>query len=161
MTLSSLPGVRSGGALLVLAPALIAGCGASRERAPITRAQYIARADAICAAEQTQLAYLASRAPLLGQAPGSPPQLRKAVAVAQTATTRLEALPAPPGEGARLRSWLTARTVAATVAGDAAEAPRGEQAHARAAVLGELVRASALARELARRYGLEVCGAGG
>jgi hypothetical protein len=87
--------------------------------------------------------------------------MRQEMATARLATARLESLPEPPGESEAIGRWLTARTVAATVARDAAEAPPAEDRAAVKDVFAELEVARARAGRLARDYGLEACGASG
>ena len=70
----------------------------------------------------------------------------------------LESLARPQGEDTRIRSWITARTVAATLRRDAAEAPAGEYAGAVADLRRALAAAQVRARNLARTYGFKVCG---
>ena len=67
-------------------------------------------------------------------------------------------LPEPPGDGREIERWLTARTVAATVALDLAEAPAKGQARAVRDVRDELTTARSRARGLALAYGARVCG---
>jgi hypothetical protein len=140
---------------------MLGACGTARTRADMTKAQFIARADAICRAAEAKLAYIRQLAAKLGRAPSAPPVMRQEVAAARLATGRLESLPEPPGEGEAIARWLTARTVAATVASDAAEAPPGEDRAAVKDVFAELEVARARAGRLARDYGLEACAASG
>jgi hypothetical protein len=142
----------------------VTGCGTERRKAAVTNAQFIASADAICQAEQAKFAYIGQRAPALRQrartvdhTPIIPSLIRQQVAQSRLANGKLEALPQPPGDRARIGKWLTARTVAATIASDLGEAPAGEHATAVRDVLNELKRANALAQRLAGDYGLEAC----
>jgi hypothetical protein len=147
--------------VLIVVAMLLGGCGTARTRADMTKAQFIARADAICRAAEAKLAYIRQLAAKLGRAASAPPVMRQEVAAARLATARLESLPQPPGEGEAIARWLTARTVAATVASDAAEAPPGEGRRAVNDVFAELEVTRARAGRLARDYGLEACGASG
>jgi hypothetical protein len=140
---------------------MLGACGTARTRADMTKARFIARADAICRATEAKLTYIRQLAAKLGRAPSAPPVMRQEVAAARLATARLESLPEPPGESEAIERWLTARTVAATVASDAAEAPAGEARAAVRNVFAQLEVARARARRLAREYGLEACGASG
>jgi len=148
-------------AITVLALGALAGCGTARTRAGVTKAQFIAGADAICQAAQARIARVKHTAEARPHPPGAAELIRKEVSIDGEANAKLESLPEPPGDGARIEAWLTARTVAATVATDAAEAPAGNDQVAVRDVFAELARASAGARRLAREYGLEVCGATG
>jgi hypothetical protein len=134
------------------------GCGAAREKRGLTRSRFVASADAVCRFEQAKLAYIEARAHRLRRTPSAPPVIRQRVAQSQLATARLEALPEPPGDAVAIKRWLTARTVAATVAIDLAEAPAKGEAIAVNDVRGELATAQARARGLALAYGARVCG---
>jgi hypothetical protein len=147
--------------LTIIVALLLGACGTARTKADLTRAQFIARADAICRTTDAKLAYIRQLAAKLGRAPSAAPVMRQEVAAARLATARLESLPEPPGESGAIGSWLTARTVAATVASDAAEAPSGEDRAAVKDVFAELEVARTRAERLARDYGLEACGASG
>ena len=143
----------------VLAAAAATGCGATRAKRGFSRAQFIASADAVCRLEQAKLAYISQRARRIGRALAAPSVIRQQVAQNQLATARLEALPRPPADVRAIDRWLTARTVAATVALDLAEAPAGGDVSAVRDVKGELARARARARVMALGYGSRVCDA--
>jgi hypothetical protein len=154
------PDVARGGALLaagMIASGLATGCGATRTKRGLSRAQFIASADAVCRHEQAKLRFIADRARRLGQAISSPRVIRQQAAQFQLATRRLEALAEPPGDAGAIKRWLTARTVAATVALDLAEAPAKGSATAVADVERELATSRARARGLALSYGFPVC----
>ena len=142
----------------MLAGVLATGCGATRARRGLSHAQFIASADAVCRYEQAKLLYIADRTRRLGRAVTSPPVIRQQVAQSQLATSRLGALAKPPGDAHEIETWLTARTVAATVAIDLAEAPARGDAIAVGDVRRELARTRARARGLALASGSEVCG---
>lgn len=142
--------------MALLAATVVSACGASRGRAP-RRTDYIAAADAICSREQVKLGQIAQRVRELPRAPTTAALIRQRAAQSQLATKRLEDLRAPAADGAAIKRWLTARTVAATVALDLAEAPPTGAAKAALAVAGELGRARARARYLAQTYGLGRC----
>jgi hypothetical protein len=140
------------------------GCSVTHTEPGLTTARFIARADAICQAEDQKLTYIEHRAGALEGASiasfrSVAPLIRKAVAVQEAANAKLESLPEPPRDTAAIQKWLTARTVAATVASDSAEAPAGQDLAAARDVQKELSRAIAHARDLARGYGFKVCGA--
>jgi hypothetical protein len=112
----------------------------------------------VCSYEQYKLARISARAARLSQAPTAPPVIRQQVAQSQLATARLARLARPPGDGGAIDRWLTARTVAATVAVDLSEAPPKGQAVAVRDVRAELASARARARGLALDYGARRCG---
>jgi hypothetical protein len=150
--------------IAVVGLAGVTGCSVTRTEPGLTRAQFIARADAICQLEGEKLAYIEHRAAALAGASiasfrSVAPLIRKAVAVHEAANAKLESLPEPPRDTATIGRWLTARTVAATVASDSAEAPAGQDLSAARDVQRELGRVTARARDLARGYGFKVCGA--
>jgi hypothetical protein len=147
--------------LAIVVLLMLGACGSARTRADMTKARFIARADAICRAAEAKLTSIRQLAAKLGRAPSAPSVLRQEVAAARLATARLESLPEPPGASEAIDRWLTARTVAATVASDAAEAPAGEARAAVRDVFEQLYAARARAGRLAREYGLEACGASG
>lgn len=132
-----------------------AGCGAPRSA--VAHDQFAAKADAICSQEHAKLAYIAVRARRLGRSSQSPPVIRQQAAQSQLATERLQALARPAVEGSAIARWLTARTVAATVALDLAEAPRHGQAVAVADVRAQAARALAQASAQAATLGLGKC----
>jgi hypothetical protein len=142
----------------VLAGGLATSCGATRAKRGLSRAQFIASADAVCRYEQAKLLFVADRARRLGRSITAPHVIRQQVVQFQLATSRLEALPEPPGDGGAIGRWLTARTVAATVALDLAEAPAKGDAAAVADVRRELGTTRARARGLAVSYGSRACG---
>src|SRR5271166_4199629 len=116
--------IPAGGLVALLA---LSGCGGNRASPAPTRAQFAARADAVCRFEADKLARAATieHAPLA--AFGTVPRLiRQAVVIRELTDARLEALRVPAGEAGAIGRWLTARTVAATLQRDAAEAPAGQ-----------------------------------
>jgi hypothetical protein len=140
-----------------LAALSAAGCGTTREKRGLSRAQFVLSANAVCGHEQAKLASIEARTQRLGRADAAPSVIRQRVAQSQLATARLEALPEPPGDARAINRWLTARTVAATIALDLAEAPPRGDARAVSDVKGELATARARARVLAHAYGTQVC----
>jgi hypothetical protein len=146
------------GALAVLAVLATAGCGAANTKPGLTKAQFIAQADAICRAEDEKLHRAAELSHASIASFGDVPRLiRQAVAIHEATNAELESLTEPPGQVATIGKWLTARTVAATVESDAAQALAEELSTARN-VQEERKRTSALARALAHNYGFNVCG---
>jgi hypothetical protein len=142
-------------AAAVIAVVGAVGCGAARSA--VGQGQFAARADAICRHEQQKLAYIAARARLLALASQSPQVIRQQAAQSQLATARLQALARPAGETRQIGRWLTARTVAATVALDLAEAPRHGDAAAVADVRAQAARSLSQASAQAVVLGLRTC----
>jgi hypothetical protein len=140
-------------ALAALAVAALPGCGGSS--GPPTKAQYIARANAICRAEQQSLV-------LLSQSSGSGLQakLDEANRVRAQTTAKLAALKKPASD-AVLSEWLRARVAALSfvrkitlkITEGKAETlgPAGKAANS--GFIREMNRAAALARS----YGLTDC----
>jgi len=149
----------TGAALVTVALASLAGTGCGGAKHQPSHAQFSARAEGICAAEGRKLGYIRSRAQARGLGARAPTVLRKEAAASRTATEALEALTRPGGDGREIKRWLTARTVAATIAIDLAEAPGGEDAAAVAAVGAELQRARARSRSLSGTFGGRACDA--
>jgi hypothetical protein len=140
------------------------GCGATNTREGMTRAQFIAAADALCRVEEVKLNYIHQRAAALeGASVASfrsvPRLIRKAVAIHEVTNAKLESLAQPPGDTAAIGKWLTARIVATTIAFDAAEAPAGHDRVATEDLQRQLTRAIALVQRLAHSYGFAVCDA--
>jgi len=146
-------------ALAAVALASLAGAGCGDAKHQPSHAQFSARAGAVCAAEGRKLGYIRSRARARGLAPRTPAVLRKEAAASRAATEALEALARPRGEGTEIKRWLTARTVAATIAIDLAEAPSGKDVAAVAAVAAALQRARSRARSLSGTFGGGACDA--
>ncbi len=137
----------------------LAGCGGTETGTAPTRAQFAAQADAVCRFEAEKL----SRAAAFERAPVAafstvPRLIRQAVAIRELADARLEALRVPAGEAGAIGRWLTARTVAATLQRDAAEAPAGQYPKATRDLNRALERARALERHLSEGHGFTICG---
>lgn len=145
-------------ALLSLLAVAIAACSSANTKAGVTKAQFIARADAVCRAEQEKLRRALEREHTTVAALAYYPRIiRIAVAIHEAADAKLEALSEPPQDVAPITRWLTARTIATTVEFDAAQA-LAQHLPAAARVQAERLRRSALALSLARDYSLTVCG---
>jgi hypothetical protein len=155
------------GLILLASVSLLAGltgCGRTRTDPGLSKAQFIAAADAVCRVEDVKLNYIEQRAATLEGASAasfrSVPQLiRKAVAIHETTNAELESLTEPPGETAAIGKWLTARIVATTIGLDAAEAPAGHDLVARKDLQRQLSQSIARVRGLAHAYGFAVCDA--
>jgi hypothetical protein len=140
----------------IVALLALAGCGGGG--AAPTRAQFASRADAVCTFEAEKL----SRAAAIERAPVSafstvPRLIRQAVAIRELADARLEALRPPAGQERAIERWLTARTVAATLQRDAAEAPAGQYPKATRDLDEALARAGALEQRLSEGHGFAIC----
>lgn len=142
----------------VLAAFALAGCSTANTKPGVTKAQFLARADALCQAEIDRLRGVAAfeRVPLASLA-DDPRLIRHAVAIHEATDAKLEALPEPPGEAAGIAKVLTARTIATTVETDTAQA-LAKHLPAAQSVQQERMRRSAIAKSLAAGYGLSVCG---
>ena len=137
---------------------LAGGCGSEGARRAKTRAQFVASASRVCRFEQDKLAGIRRRAAELALALSAPQVIRQQARQSQLATTRLQELPKPRADAPAIDRWLTARTVAATVALDLAEAPARGEATAVRDVVAELARVRAQARGLALGLGIRACG---
>lgn len=142
----------------------LTGCGRTRTDPGLTKAQFIAAADAVCRVEEVKLKYIEQRAATLEGVPAAsfrsvPRLIRKAVAIHETTNAKLESLTEPPGETAAIGSWLTARIVATTIGLDAAEAPAGHDLVGRRDLQRQLSRSIARVHRLAHAYGFAVCDA--
>ena len=110
-------------ALMGLLAVAVAACSSANTKAGVTKAQFIARADAVCRAEQEKLHRSLVREHTTAAALDFYPRvIRIAVAIHEAADAKLEALSEPPREVAPITRWLTARTIATTVEFDAAQA---------------------------------------
>ncbi len=141
-------------ALAALAAFAVAGCATVHTSAGLTRAQFIARADAICQAEQRKIQRVAAAE---GTSVASTPRMiRHAVAIHEGVSSELQSLVQPAGEQAPIASWLNARAVATTIEGDTAQA-LAKQLPTAPGVQRERERASENVSRLARAYGLGAC----
>jgi hypothetical protein len=139
--------------LVLIAGLALVGCAAERSSRSATLTGFVARARPICASEAEKLRYIRSRARLVG-AHGV---LRREAAAGQAATASLERLPRPVRATSQIERWFTARTVAATVAIDLAEAPAHGAERAASDVALELRRARGRADALALSLGARSC----
>jgi len=150
-------GIPAVGVAVVLA---VSGCGDASSTTAPTKAQFAARADAICSYEARKLRWAAAfERASLASFDEVPRLIRQAVAIHTAADAKLESLPKPSGEGAAITRWLTARTIASTLELDTAEAPVGRASVAARDIRSALARARALVHALSRRYGFRICGA--
>jgi hypothetical protein len=155
------------GLILLASVGLLAGstgCGHTRTDPGLTKAKFIAAADAVCRAEEVKLNYIEQRAATLEGASAAsfrsvPHLIRKSVAIHEDTNVKLESLAEPPGEISAIAKWLTARIVASTIGLDAAEAPAGRDLVAAKDLQRQLSRSIARVRGLARAYGFAVCDA--
>jgi hypothetical protein len=146
-------------ATLMAAGALALGCasGCGASRSTVSTGRFVAQAEAVCRHEQAKLAYVAAHARLLGLAAQSPQVIRQQAAQSQLATERLQALAQPGADAREIGQWLAARTVAATVALDLAEAPRRGDTVAVADVRQQAALSVARASAQAAGLGLRAC----
>jgi hypothetical protein len=125
---------------------ILVGCGsttpATTAQAP-TKAQYIARADAICTAHEQKVkraiveSYKAPRS-------GAQVALHEEYAASRLTDGQLAAVPVPAGSSRVLLEWLHWRDLATTDSATTAEFSAAQKATARA-------------NSLARAYGFKVC----
>jgi hypothetical protein len=143
----------------IVALLTLVGCGGAGAKPAPTKAQFTARADAICSFEARKLRRAAAfeRAPVAAFST-VPRLIREAVVIREAANAKLESLHKPAGDGKAIENWLTARTVAGTLQRDAAEAPPGEYLTATRDVKEALARQRARERRLSESYGFMICG---
>jgi hypothetical protein len=124
---------------------LIAGCGSATTKtaAAPTKAQYIARADAICARELSQKARAFARSEAPGQSGFS--DRSKDLTAAEEANASLRALAQPPGSASVLDEWLRLRERYIAI-------DRGRPARA-----GERDVGTGKAYSIAKAYGFQSC----
>jgi hypothetical protein len=133
---------------------------------PPTKAQFVARADVICAQANANIKPVTqhveaithgSESEIEAEAPGA---LRRAGALTRDGITRLEALPIPTGDAATVRKILDALNDQAADIDNIATAIGSGDASAVEAAKQAAERSKATYRGLAQGYGLKVCGAG-
>jgi hypothetical protein len=134
-----------------------------------TRALFIARADTICRTLKSQQAPLEARVHTLnGSSENSQSNykelaslLHQSVRFARSADAKLQALAAPPGDGATIEKLLAGYSEEAKYATSFADALTREERGAWEAAEKALARTLALDRGLAQGYGFKVCGTAG
>ncbi len=132
---------------------------------PPTKAQFVARADAICARSNAKIKPVQQQVEVLSHGSESkieaeaPSALRHAGALTREGIARLEALPVPTGDAPTVHKILNAlNDEAADIDNIASAIGSGDSTAVEAAKqAGE--RSKATYRGLAQGYGLKVCGA--
>jgi hypothetical protein len=157
--------------------ALLTGCGSSSSstttpatsppagRQAVTRAQFIAQADALCQTAQNELAPLKARIESLSSSSETATALRQAAAllrqsilITRATQKKLEALARPPADTATIEKMLTGMGEETTYKKDAADAVTKHEPEQFAAVKKLDVKAKSFDEGLAQGYGLKVCG---
>src|ERR1700677_867604 len=159
-----------GRALILLAGSAavlaIAGCGSTKTTpkavvAPPTKAQYIARADAICHEHELKLDTLTAEVKRLEDTgdPGISAELALSTEAKDSEETdaQLGALPPPATGASTIVEWLHWRDLATTDGGNATAALDAENEKASLADSSAGDRASTKAADIAKSYGLTVC----
>jgi hypothetical protein len=131
-----------------------------------SKAQFIARADAICARSKVRLKPVEQRLKGLAHVSESvviaeaPAVIRQGAKLTREGIAQLQALPAPPGDAATVAKIITAlNNEAADIDNLATATASGEGSAVEAAkTAGQTAKATY--RGLAQGYGLKVCGAG-
>jgi hypothetical protein len=125
----------------------LGGCGSSKPGG-LTKAQYVARADAICLALEAQSRALSRQAKALLQA------IKEITVARERADAQLQAIPKPASES-RPAEWLHWRELATADTKKALESKPGSSAN-RATFVAEHTDLER-SRALARAYGLTAC----
>jgi hypothetical protein len=131
--------------LLLVVAVAVAGCGKSQPQ--LTKAQYVARANAVCRDVSRRVEALASGIPFAVRA-------REAVKIRQRANERLAEIPVPKGETVPQR-WLRLREATLAKARTIFAAKRGSAAYE--AARQAYNKADSEVTEVAFRYGLIAC----
>lgn len=141
-------------ALTIAMVAALAGAGAASARPQLTKPQYVARADAICAAAHARILRISPLAPMARTAKVGDRWL----AIDRNALASLRALSPPASDRATASKVLalTDKTINTGLANlvKAAKAHSAAGYAAAGAVFGQLLRAS---HSAAARYGLSAC----
>ena len=164
------------GLAMVLATALLGGCGSSSKptastEAPAgsasgpTKAQFVAQAEVICRKLSAQEKPLeASQATLTGSGSSAnsfASLAHQVVALSQAAETKLQALPRPSADATAIGTLLASFTQDVDDASALAQAAVKEESAAGEAAEGALRRSIAAHSQLASEYGMKLCtGAG-
>jgi hypothetical protein len=141
-------------ALAVLIAGLLAGCGGGSGR--LSKAEYVKRADAICAKYNAKLKALA-RPTSIGALPD---YVDKALPLARRGDDELRSLKPPKDEEQTAKEWLDQNdSVVGSMERLRDAAKKGDRAGIQTA-LNEATSANQTANRLARRLGLRVCAQG-
>jgi hypothetical protein len=166
------------GLAMVLATALLSGCGSSNSStstpaaattpatgATATKAQFVAQAESICGKLSKEEKPLeASQASLTGGGSASntfASLAHQVVALSKAAETKLKAIPRPPADAAAIGTLLASFTQDVTDANTLALAAVKQESTVGEAAEGALRRSIAAHSQLAAEYGTTLCtGAG-
>ena len=159
--------MRSLAAALALAALVVAGCGGDDSQdapATLTKAQYIARADDICRANQNRLEPIEQdlqQLPTDAQGRGDTnriePILERALEATREGYERLRALPVPAEGKATVERWLASTASAIEAFAGVLEAVRDDDREAAREPSERVDRLSVQQRNLARSYGFKAC----
>jgi hypothetical protein len=153
-------------ALLLVALAVLAGCGSSSSSAP-TKAEYVAKADAICKAAGEKTAPLVTKLESSAGAIASgsatvarevAPVLVKLHEVGASSLSQLRALKEPTGEKAAIEKYLSPLTNVVAAAGQAASSLGAGQPSAAFGLLAQVESDAQQATSAAGAYGVAPCG---
>jgi hypothetical protein len=133
--------------------AALAGCGSSSPK-PLPKAEWIAKADAICTKSQASIRALGSPADL----PAIAAYGTKVGDILQQEIAAIRALPPPKSDRQTIDRMLTAAHRGVDVADHLAQLAAGGDAAAVQQYAASSQNATATARQLAQAYGLKVCG---
>jgi hypothetical protein len=158
---------RSSLAAVALVSGAVAGCGSSSKT--IAKADFIKRADAICAAsnQQTNVIPFPNVDPTKAtkaQLPQIAAALNKLSAAQRAEAAKLKALPDPDRDAAlfhRALAGFEQQIAQVATAGQAASSGNASAFHAAARTLNSPPPGAAQARANAKQFGLKVCGARG
>jgi hypothetical protein len=147
---------------------LLAGCGSSSGTpSGPTKAQYVAKADAICKAAGEKTAPLISKleaggAALLSASPAAARQLSTVVGGlhedGSSALAQLRALKQPTGEKTAIESFLSPLSNVVSATGQAASSLGSGQGSAALGLLAEVQAEAQKATKAADAYGVQPCG---
>jgi hypothetical protein len=161
--------------LIISAGFLAAGCGGSsssstktvtvQQSEPLTKAQFIAQADAICQASQEDIQPLATRYRKVAKAARRSDQFQEVADVLHQLTgrakeelTQLRELEPPTADQEVINNLLTTVDSQVTITDIYAEAVENEDQSQISTLADQITSVSAKARGMAQGYGLKVCG---
>jgi hypothetical protein len=147
------------------AGAALAGCGGSSAAKPLSKGEYVARADRICAGGDASVATYKAQLDRLTTG-GDPQQvfakapgiIRKATVQTGRFVDRLAALPAPAADAGALRTWIAGVRRQQQLLEQSATAFARRDVSRIKSLSARLDRLDRSANAFARRYGMKECG---
>lgn len=141
-----------------------AGCGSSGSSKPLTRHEYVAKADAICAQGERKIAPYKAQLDRLTSG-GDPQQvfakapgiIRRATAETGKLVAQLAALPAPAADAAAVQAWIGDVRAQQRLLEQSATAFAKRDVKLIRSLSSQLGRADRAADRFARRYGMRAC----